>query len=276
MSLARVIAVGIGVCLGSLVAQDCPPVTRVLPNGTLSGSLDAASCQLGDRTPYVPYRLDLPVRGQIKIELSGNTGDLTLTLRDAAGVTVDSGAGLPRPIEAGAYTLLVNGGAPGQTGSYTVNTSFTSEPGILCANFPSIGGSQAVTGQLPGSGCLALDGTPYEAYTLTNDGAGTLTVTVTDRDFTPAMAIRSIDGYTVSPPSPSPVNVVLAGDSQYLLIVSSADQSTGAYQIVNSFQAAADETCQSQRTLAAPDSDSNAITASSCFVTIAGSGDQSY
>ena len=276
MSLARIIAMGIGVCLGPLVAQDCPAVTRVLPNGTLSGSLDAASCQLGDDTPYTPYRLDLSVRGQIKIALSGNTGDLTLTLRDASGVRIDSGAGLLRPIEAGSYTLLVNGRAAGQTGSYTVNTSFTGERGMVCANFPNIGGSQTVTGQLPGSGCLAPDGTPYVAYTLTTDGAGTLTVAVTSQDFTPAIAIRSIDGYTVSPPSPSPVSVVLAGDSQYLLIVSSADQSTGAYQIVNSFQAAADETCRSQRTLAAPDSDSNAITASSCFVTIAGSGDQSY
>jgi hypothetical protein len=276
MSLARIIAMGIGVCLGPLVAQDCPAVTRVLPNGTLSGSLDAASCQLGDDTPYTPYRLDLSVRGQIKIALSGNTGDLTLTLRDASGVRIDSGAGLLRPIEAGSYTLLVNGRAAVQTGSYTVNTSFTGERGMVCANFPNIGGSQTVTGQLPGSGCLAPDGTPYVAYTLTTDGAGTLTVAVTSQDFTPAIAIRSIDGYTVSPPSPSPVSVVLAGDSQYLLIVSSADQSTGAYQIVNSFQAAVDETCRSQRTLAAPDSDSNAITAASCFVTIAGSGDQSY
>jgi nicotinate-nucleotide pyrophosphorylase (carboxylating) len=116
MSLARIIAMGIGVCLGSLVAQDCPPVRRVLPNGTLSGSLGAASCQLVDGTPYTPYRLDLPVRGQIKIALSNNAGDLTLTLRDASGVRIDSGAGLLRPIEAGSYTLLVNGSVAGETG----------------------------------------------------------------------------------------------------------------------------------------------------------------
>jgi hypothetical protein len=61
--------------------------------------------------------------------------------------------------------LLENGRAAGQTGSYTVDTSFTSEPGILCANFPNIGRQQTVQGKLPSSGCLALDGTPYEAYT---------------------------------------------------------------------------------------------------------------
>ena len=170
----------------------------------------------------------------------------------------------------------MNGRAAGQTGSFTVNTSFTSEPGMLCSNFPNIGRSQTVDGKLPSSGCLALDGTPYEAYTLTTDGAGTLTVTVASQDFTPVIAVRSIDGRPLSLPSASPVNVVLAGDSQYLVIISSADTSTGAYQIANTYQTADNETCRSQKTLADSDSDSNAITADSCFVTIAGSGDQSY
>ena len=276
MSLGRTVIVGFGVCLGSLLAQDCPPVASVLPNGTLGGTLDAASCQLGDGTPYAPYRLDLPVRGQIKLAVSGTAGGFSLTLRDAAGIRVDSGASLLRPIEAGSYTLLVNGRAAGQTGSYTVNTSFTSEPGILCSNFPNIGRHQTVQGKLPSSGCLALDGTPYEAYTLTTDGTGTLTVAVTSQDFTPMVAVRSIDGRPLSLLSAGSLNIVLDRDSQYLIIVSSADKSTGAYQISNAYQPADNETCRSQKTLAASDSDSSAITAASCFVTIAGSGDQSY
>ena len=276
MRVGRAITLWMGVCLGSLAAQDCPPVARVLPNGTLTGALDAASCQLGDRTPYAAYRLDLPVRGQIKIELSGNTSDFSLILRDASGIRLDSGAGLLRPIEAGSYTLLVNGRAPGQTGSFTVNTSFTSEPGMLCSNFPNIGRSQTVEGKLSSSGCLAPDGTPYEAYTLTTDGAGTLTVTAGSGDFTPVIAVRSIDGLPLSLPSASPMNVVLSGDSQYLVIISSADTSTGAYQITTTYQTADAETCRSQKTLADSDSDTNAITADSCFVTIPGSGDQSY
>ncbi len=267
---------GFGVSLGALVAQDCPPVARVLPNGTLGGLLDAASCQLGDRTPYAPYRLDLPVRGQIKIEVSETAGDFSLTLRDASGSRVDSGARLLRPIEAGSYTLLVNGAAAGQTGSYTVNTSFTSEPGLLCSKFPNIGRSQTVEGKLPSSGCVALDGTAYEAYTLTTDGAGTLTVGVSSQDFTPVIAVRSSDGRPLILPSASPVHVVLEGDSQYLVILSSADKSTGTYQIANSYQTADSETCRARKTLADSDSDSNAINADSCFVTIAGSGDQAY
>lgn len=276
MSLGRAMALGIGVCLGWLGAQDCPPTLRVPPNGTVAGSLNAANCQLIDQTPYAAYRLDLPVRGQIKIELGENPADLVLTLRNASGMRLDSGASLLRPIEAGSYTLLVNGRAAGQTGNYTVKTSFTSEPGVLCSNFPNIGVRQTLDGSIPGSGCLSFDGTPYEAYTMTTDGAGTLTVAVSSQGFTPVIAVRSIDGRPLTLPSASPVNVVLEGDSQYLVVISSADTSTGAFQIVNSYQTADNETCRPSKTLAAPDTDSNAITAASCVRTIAGSGDQSY
>jgi hypothetical protein len=289
MTLARTIAIALSVCLAPLLAQDCAPVTRLLPNGTLSGALDAASCQLGDGTPYSPYRLDLPVRGQIKFELSPNTGAFSISLRDASGAWVYSSiyiidaSGIRvadfyplRPIEAGSYTLLVNGTTPGQTGSYTVNTTFTSEPGILCANFPNIGPGQTVAGQLPSSGCIAPDGTPYEAYTLTTNGAGTLTVTLASQDFTPLVALRSIDGHSLSAPAGGPMTIAVAGESQYLLIVSSADQTSGAYQIVTSFQPGPEETCRSQKSLDPADSDTNAITASSCFITVAESGDQSY
>ena len=57
------------------------------------------------------------------------------------------------------------------------------------------------------------------------------------------------------------MNVVLSGDSQYLIIISSADAGTGAYQITTTYQTADDETCRSRKTLADSDSDNNAITA---------------
>jgi hypothetical protein len=98
--------------------------------------LNAANCQLVDQTPYAAYRLDLPVRGQIKIELAGNTTDFVLTLRDASGMRVDSGTSLFRPIDAGSYTLLVNGRTAGQTGNYTAKSSFTSEPAFCVRTFP--------------------------------------------------------------------------------------------------------------------------------------------
>ncbi|HEY1493570.1 MAG TPA: pre-peptidase C-terminal domain-containing protein [Candidatus Solibacter sp.] len=280
MRPGSIVMLAIGVCLVPLHAQDCATVARILPVGTRSGTLADGQCQLLDGTPYLPFRLDLPVRGQIKIGLTGSSSDsglnqFGLILRDAAGHRIDSGAAIARLIEAGSYSLVLNGAKPGQTGDYTITTAFTAEPGMLCDNFPNLGRRQVTLGRLPSSGCLALDGTPYEAYTLTTDGSGTLTVTVESTDFAPLIAVRDSDGHVIAMPAPSPVNVLVNGDSQYLVVISSADKS-GAYTITTSFQVGGSETCRSKKTFTGPDSDANTIGADSCFLTIPGSGDQSY
>ena len=80
-------------CLVSgLIAQECPAIARIQPAGSLSGAVDAASCLLTDGSAYAAYRLDLPVRGKIAIELSGTSNDLLITLRDDSGARLDSGA----------------------------------------------------------------------------------------------------------------------------------------------------------------------------------------
>src|ERR1043165_6176805 len=93
--------------LPALFAQPCVP-GRVLPAGSVSGSLDGSSCSLSDSTPYDSYRLDLPVRGQIRFELNASA-DFILLLRDARGAQLAAGPMIQRPVEAGSYTLLVNG-----------------------------------------------------------------------------------------------------------------------------------------------------------------------
>jgi hypothetical protein len=275
MRFRSALVLGISVLAGRMWAQDCAPVARIPAAGTLSGALDAASCRLLDGTPYAAYRLDLPVRGQIQIELNGNSAGFLLILRDAGGNKVDSGAGIARAIEAGSYTLLVNGAKPGQTGDYKLTATFTAEAGMLCNRFANIGRSQAVDGLLPGSGCLAPDGSAYEAYMIGIDGAGTLTIAVDSTDFAPLVSVRSIDGTQLAPPAASPVNIAVNADSQYVIVIGSADK-TGAYRVTTSFQTAGGETCDARRSFTASGSDANAIGADSCFVTIAGSGDQSY
>jgi hypothetical protein len=276
MILGRTILLGSCVFLGTLRAQDCAPVARILAAGSATGSLDASSCQLSDTTPYLPYRLDLPARGQWKVQVSAGLTDLTLLLRDATGAQLATGTSIATPIEAGSYTLLVNGATHGESGAFTLQSSFTAEPGMLCAIFPNLGRSQTQGGNLPNAGCVAMDGTPYEAYTVTTDGAGTLTVNVTGTGFTPVVAIRSTAGYTVAAPAQNAVNAVLQAGSQYLVVVASADRNVGAFQISTSFQTADSEACLSQKSLAVTDTDATAIGGASCFITIAGSGDQSY
>ena len=261
--------------LAPLHAQDCPAIASVLPNSTLSGALDAANCQLTDGSAYMPYRIDLPVRGQIKIDLSGAKANLALILRDTSGAKVDMGASIHRRIEAGSYVLLVNGQTAADLGPYTITTAFTAEPGQLCSNFPNIGRHQTVGGLFGGSGCLAPDGSAYEAYTLTTDGAGMLTLTVGSQDFTPIITLRSSDGYLLSSSSTGTLAAPVTGDSQYILVVTSADK-TGAYQLTTAFQADATETCHSQKTMTDSASDAAAVTSTSCFITLEGTGDQLY
>jgi hypothetical protein len=264
----------LGMAFCALHAQECAPTARLLPAGTITASLDSSSCLLSDGTAYAAYRLDLGTRGQIQMGLNAGNAGLSLILRDATGARIGSGTSIHQPIEAGSYSVLVNGPAPGQAVPYTVTTAFTAEAGTLCSNFPSIGLNQTVAGTLGASGCTMPDGTPYEAYNLTTAGSGVLTVSVSSSDFTTAVILRGDDGSALASGSGS-VPAPVSGDSQYEVVVATADN-TGAYQISTSFQPASTETCLAQATLSSSDTASNTITANSCYMTIDSSGDQQY
>jgi hypothetical protein len=143
--------------------------TRLLPVASVSGTLDSSSCQLPDAAAYAAYRLGLPVRGQIALDLS-TTNDLILILRDATGAKVDRGLSMHRPIEAGSYSVLVNGRVPGQVGAYTVKSAFIAEPGMLCTAIHSLGLSQTVAGALGSSGCTS----DFDAYLVLLDAQADL------------------------------------------------------------------------------------------------------
>jgi hypothetical protein len=213
----------------------------------------------------------------------GATGGLVLILRDSSGTRIDSGTSIRRPIEAGNYVVLVNSQSVNSQSvnaqsvnvqSYSIKTAFTPEPGLLCSAFPNIGLNQAIAGTLPSAGCTAPDGTAYEAYSLTSRGAGNLTVTIDSSDFTAAVLVRGSDGRALIG-SANIVNVSLSANSQYVIVVSSADK-TGAYQLTTAFTPADAETCRATRTFTDSGTDKGAINTSSCFVTIDGSGDQAY
>jgi len=247
----------------------CAPV-RMLPTGTAAGTLDNSSCQLSDATAYAAYRLDLPVRGQLALDLA-TASDFILILRDTTGERVASGLSIHRPAEAGSYTVLVDARVPGQVGQYQIKSAFTSEPGMLCKAFPSLGLSQTVAGTLGASGCAAPDGTAYEGYFLTSYGAGTLTVTVTSGDFTPVVTVRTSDGSAIAS-GQGTVSAAVDDGSQYEAVVASAD-TTGNYQLTTTFQLAAGETCSATANLTVPLSGTGSVTANSCYAALTGSGD---
>jgi hypothetical protein len=249
--------------------QVCVP-TRMLPVDTASGTLDGSSCQLPDATAYAGYRLDLPVRGQIALDLT-TANDFILILRDSAGAKVDSGLSIHRPIEAGSYRVLVDARVPGQVGTYAVKSAFTAEPGMLCTAFLSLGLNQTAAGALGSSGCTLPAGTAYEGYWLNTYGAGSLTVTVASTDFTPLVIVRAGDGTAVAS-GQGTVTAEVGPGSRYEVLVTTAD-TTGLYQLATSFQADPAETCTAAKALSAQDSDSGSITGNSCYSTLQGSGD---
>ncbi|SPF54257.1 Peptidase domain protein [Candidatus Sulfopaludibacter sp. SbA4] len=269
MRLALALVLG----LSAAHAQMCVPV-RILPVGSVSGTLDNSSCLLPDGTSYASYRLDLPTRGQFQINLTA--ANASLILRDGTGAGIASGTSIQRAVEAGSYTLLVNAPTPGGgPAAYSVQTAFTAETGMMCTSFPNAGLNQATAGTLGASGCIAPDGTPYEGYFVTTLGSGTLTVSVSSPDFTPALTVRDDDGYPLGSDA-AQVSVAVDGDNQYEIVVAGTAAQTGSYQLTTSFVPDDSETCRPMKTFTDSGSDSASITADSCTTTIPQSSDLTY
>jgi hypothetical protein len=257
-----------------LAAQLCPEA-RILPAGLVTGSLDDSSCWLSDFTVYAAYRLDLPVRGNFQADLASGS-DFVLILRNGAGQMLYSGRGIHQPLEAGSYTLLVDGSTPGQVGGYSVQTAFTPERGMWCGAFPSLGLNQTAAGRLGASGCALPDGTLYEAHTLHTFGSGTLTVSVNSSDFPPTLMVRDDSGRLVASGDVQ-ASLPVDSDSDYVVVVGTHDQ-TGSYELTTAFDPAADETCRAMKALSddGSDSDTSSVSGDSCSTTLPASGNLLY
>jgi len=246
----------------------------MLPAGQISGALSASSCQLSDGSAYDSYRLALPVRGQIQLGLTATSTGMNLILRDDTGASLAQGTSIQRPLEAGVYNLLVNAQPGGALGAYAVQSAFTPEPGMLCSQFPSMGVNQTVNGVLGSSGCAMPSGASYEGYTLSTYGWGVLSVSIAATGFTPLLILRNADG-TVAATGSSALSAVVSEDSQYEIVVSTAD-TTGAYQLTTSFVPDASETCFPQTTFSQPGQDANAITSTGCSTLVEDGGNPTY
>jgi hypothetical protein len=256
-----------------LYGQNCVPGS-ILPGAQVSGTLSSSSCVLSDGTPYTPYRLTLPVRGQLQLNLTPADGTAALVLRDGTGAQVAIGTAIQQEAEAGTYTVLLNGASPGQAGQYQFQPTFTAEPGMLCTVFPNLGIGQTVAGSLGSSGCTSPDSTPYEAYQVNTFGSGNLSVSVSSSNLNPQVTVRDDSGNTVASAT-NTVTAPVAAGSQYQVVVSLLDN-PGPYQLATSFQPAPTETCVPQKSFTAPGQDNGAITPSSCAMVIDDNGDVQY
>jgi hypothetical protein len=246
--------------------QTCAPLP-VLPAGQTAGALSDSSCKLSDGTPYDSYRLVLPVRGQFQAHFDAAISNPAVILQDASGARLASGAAIQRQLEAGTYTMIVNG----DPAAYSFQTSFTAESSMWCSNFAALGWNQTVSGALGASGCKLPDGAPYEAYSLATFGGGTLTVSVSSGAFTPLLMVRSGDGALLASDAAS-VQIAVTPFSNYQVVLSTGDN-TGAYRISTTFQADPIETCVAQKSLTDSAAHSGSITADSCATVFDGGGD---
>jgi hypothetical protein len=232
-------------------SQTCAPPLTLRPTDSVSGTLDETNCRLTDSTSYAEYALVLPVRGQI--QLGGASSDFTfgLILRDNGNHQIAAGSSISQPVERGSYRVLVNAGAAGQSGAFTLTSSFTPQAAIICRGFAAIGLNQTVTGRLTSHSCLLPDATPYDGYTLTSFGAGTLNVTLESDDFEAYLIVRTSDGYALGSAdsggagASAQLSVGLAANQTYTIVASAGNAGSGAYNLSLSFTPDAGETCRS-------------------------------
>src|SRR5437764_508993 len=144
--------------------------------------------------------------------------------------------------------------------------------GQTCAPLPMLpAGQTTVAGALGASGCKLPDGSPYEAYSLSTFGGGTLTVSVSSDAFTPLLMVRSGDGTLLASDAAS-VQITATQFSNYQVVVSG--DNTGAYRISTSFQVDPTETCVAQKSLTDSAAYSGSINGDSCATVIDGGGDE--
>jgi hypothetical protein len=241
-------------------SQTCAPPLPLHPVDSVSGTLGHGNCLLSDNTLYTEYLLVTPTRGQIALDGASSSFDLTLILRDSNGHRLSSGASIRQPIERGQYRVLVNAGADGQSGDFTLRSSFTAEPGTLCTGFALIGLNQSVTGRLAATSCRLPDATPYEGYTLQSFGAGTLDLTLQSSDFDSYLIVRTADGHELDSSDSggagvaATVSVSLEANQTYTIIASAGDSVTGAYSLSLAFTPADGESCHSLKSFTVTDS----------------------
>lgn len=234
-------------------AQICAPTGVIQPNGQVTATLDGSGCTLADGTWFADYLINFPSRGSWSASVTPGDGVTAFTaiLRNESGARIDSGAVINRPVEAGSYHVLVNGPAPNQGGGYTLHSSFSGVPNVLCRPTTMIGTVRPVNGSLGSGSCTLPDGSAYDGYQLTLYGTGTVDIAINANGFTPLLILRTSDGQAIGSNSTADDSGVVhltlpgVGSDTYTLVatVSSPDQAGGTYSLSATFAPDADETC---------------------------------
>jgi hypothetical protein len=266
---------------GIAQAQVCAPVGAVRPNAQVTATLDVTNCNLADGSLFADYLIDFPSRGAWSAAVTPSDGAtvFTVILRDQSGARIDSGATIQHNVEKGTYHVLVN--APSTGGGYTLNSTFSGTPNILCRHFAMMGATRTVNGSLAPGSCTLPDGSLFDGYQITLFGTGTVDIAINSTGFAPLLILRTSDGSAVagnSVPDASGVvhlTVPEVGSDTYMLVaaVSSPDQTGGAYSLSATFTPDMDETCVPMASLTASQQAGGSISTDSCSFNLPGRED---
>jgi hypothetical protein len=244
--------------------QICVPVAALRPVDSVSGSLSDADCRLSDGSIFAEYVLTLPTFGQLQLNAASPDFPVTLFLRDSAGRKLAGAAVIQQTAERGEYTVVVNATRPGQSGKFTLTSTFQPEPNVMCRDTTRIGPNQTIAGHLVDSSCRQLNNAPYDGYLVTIFGSGTLDISLDSANFSGVVTLRGDDGRALDSDARS-ISVPVLGDTDYNIIVAGADPaSRGDYSLSVKFSSADDETCRPQKTLNISEDIKGSIADNSC------------
>jgi hypothetical protein len=142
----------------------CNVVTPIAPNGAATGALAPTDCQLlqvlpaqaPDMSFVDQYVVTLPTAGTLTISLQSTAFDAFLWLLNANLTTIiavdddsggDTNALISASLSAGTYIILVNSFDVGETGAYTLTTTFSGTSSALAAAILPSSRSVQVNGQ---------------------------------------------------------------------------------------------------------------------------------
>ena len=250
------------VCLGavSLFGQTCATFRTIAPSAIVQGRLDESQCLLSDGSFEESYRLTIPRRGVLHVEIVSATPDFVGFLRDSSGFRIAGGAIFDQPVESGLYTIVANSAKPGDIDSYTLTTTFRPDSADICRYTPliaagSIDNPNSVPYQLTDSSCRLPDGTRAESYRITAFGSGTLNLTVTSDRFSPQIVLRGEDGYFLAlgdaaGGNQADISTPVSGNQTYTVVVFGTDlngatvSTAGPFTLSSSFAPDEDPGCR--------------------------------
>ena len=177
----------------------CTTAVAISIGETINGSLNSSDCVQPDGAYGDRFSLSLSSRTDLRIDLTSNTFDAFLELRDNFGNVIaandDAGGSLNsriiQTLEAGSYIILARSLGSGQSGSYVLSVSL----GPDCSPLGDLTLGVTVTGTLAADDCLFEFGGLMDNWSLSLTSTQKLRIDLKSSDFDEILLVRDPQGF---------------------------------------------------------------------------------